>query len=640
MERTRVVESAKGRCECLTDGPERGGIRSGLEQVGSVNCSWQISDCQRRSPEESTSSTDREDRLRQGYPARSQLEPCFELSNTSPRATEPVAEQGRQPATMTAWSQTDCLAPYRVLEQMVLATAARYATRRGVESIEGFGVDEATPPRAFFVAGSRPEAEPPGADLDGLDRRGHSGLEHERVRTIRMLRILSVGPRRGEVSLEIRSIVPILVRIRPIRSNPPMSQLPPHLSSSGSEAPGSDRGAVDGTPASAARARVRTPPVADRVLILRLGAMGDVIRTLPAVGAIRSLYPGAHLSWLVEPASAGVVDASGLVDETLIFPRADLMEALREVDGLSFARGLGGFLRTLRQRRFELTVDFHGLLKSGLIARLSGAPVRLGFAAPAAREFSSLFANRIVALPTAPLSRFDRNAALVRALAPGVVIPERPLLKPSALAEARLTARLRASGRERGSGFALVHPGSSAGAHYKRYAPEAWASVAKHLSARGIEVWVAAGPNRHERNLSEQIVRLAEGAVILAPETRSFDDLLALQARAGVIIACDSGPLHAASLAGTPVVQLLGPTHPIENEPWRASPARRLHVPLACSPCRRGCADPACMRAIPSEAVADTARDLLASLGIAGPPAPGIRMTGPANGSTPGELLE
>lgn len=344
--------------------------------------------------------------------------------------------------------------------------------------------------------------------------------------------------------------------------------------------------------------------------------MGDVIRTLPAVAALRTLYPGAHLTWLVEPASAGVVDAAGLVDETLIFPRSGLVEDLREADALSFARRLGRFLAVLRQRRFELTLDFHGLLKSGVLARLSGAPRRLGYARPAARELSHLFATRLVYPSDPEGSRFDRNAALVRALAPHAVMPDRPLLAPSPLAQARLTARLRATGRERANGFVLIHPGSSPGARYKRYPPEAWLSVVRHLSQAGLEVWVAAGPNRHERNLCEDLVRRAEGALVLAPETRSFDDLLALQARAGVFVACDSGPLHAASLAGVPVVQLLGPTHPVQNQPWPESPSRRLHVPLACSPCRRGCADPACMRAIPAGSVADTVRELLSAQAV------------------------
>jgi heptosyltransferase-1 len=367
--------------------------------------------------------------------------------------------------------------------------------------------------------------------------------------------------------------------------------------------------------------------------------MGDVIRTLPSVAAIRSIYPGSHLTWLVEPASAGVVEAAGIVDETLVFPRRALMEAMNEADGLAVTRRLGVFLRTLRQRQFGLTLDFHGLFKTGLLARLSGAPLRFAFAPPTSREFSSLFANRLVPATRAELSRFDRNGALVRALDPQAVIPESPLLRPSDLASARLNARLRVTGRERATGFALIHPGSSAGAQHKRYAPDAWVAAAEKMAGDGIEVWVAAGPNRHERNLAEDIVQRASGSVVLAPETRSFDDLLALQARAGVFIACDSGPLHAASLGGIPVVQLLGPTHPTQNEPWRATASRRLYVPLPCSPCRRGCADPACMRVIPAESVAARARELLSRASDLGASRFDESQGGEAIGPTPGSAM-
>lgn len=352
------------------------------------------------------------------------------------------------------------------------------------------------------------------------------------------------------------------------------------------------------------------PPGADRILIIRLGALGDVVRTLPAVVALRSLYPGAHFTWLVEPGAAGVVDAVGIVDETLVFPRGQLVEFFQAADGLSFARMLIGIVRRLRDRRFDLVLDFHGLLKSGLLARLSGAPIRYGFGRNVAREFADRFVNRRVELVNPHVSRYDRNAALVEALAPDVKFPTRPFLQPSTLAVARLAARLRVSNRERAEGFVLIHPGSSPRARHKRYAPSAWGEVAERLAKEGIAVWIASGPSRHERNLVEEILRTSDGAAVSAPETRSFDDLLALMARASVFASCDSGPLHAASLVGVPVVQLLGPTDPIHNEPWRNTPSRRVHVPLPCSPCRRGCVAAPCMRAIPPVLVAEEIREL------------------------------
>jgi heptosyltransferase-1 len=341
------------------------------------------------------------------------------------------------------------------------------------------------------------------------------------------------------------------------------------------------------------------PPGADRILIIRLGALGDVVRTLPAALGLRSLYPGAHLTWLVEPGAAGVVDAAGIVDETMVFPRHELVEFLRGADGLSLLRKSIEVVRRLRDRRFDLVLDFHGILKSGLLARISGAPIRYGYGRSMTRESSSLFVNRHVDLEDAHVSRYDRNAALVEALSPTVKMPGRPFLHPSPLAVARLAARLRISRREDARGFVLIHPGSSPGARHKRYAPAAWGEIAQRLVGEGIEVWVASGPDRHERKLVEEVVRRSGGLALPAPETRSFDDLLALLGRASIFVSGDSGPLHAASLAGTPVLQLLGPTDPIHNEPWRSSPSRRVHVPLPCSPCRRGCAEAACMRAIP-----------------------------------------
>ncbi len=352
------------------------------------------------------------------------------------------------------------------------------------------------------------------------------------------------------------------------------------------------------------------PPAADRILIVRLGALGDVVRTLPSVAALRGLYPGAHLTWLVEPAAAGVVDAAGIVDETLIFPRRELSVFLRAADGLSFARMLIGVVRRLRERRFDLALDFHGILKSGILTRLSGAPLRYGFGRAASREFAHLFVNRRVELLASRVSRYDRNAALVRALARHASLPQAPFLEPSPLAVARLAARISHLDLATTERFVLIHPSSSPRARYKRYAPSAWGEVARRLSKEGFSVWIARGPGRHEKALVDEVLRASGGTAVQAPETRSFDDLLALMARASVFVSCDSGPLHVASLVGVPVVQLLGPTDPIHNESWRHSPSRRVHFPLPCSPCRSGCAEATCMRAIPPALVVAQIRDL------------------------------
>jgi ADP-heptose:LPS heptosyltransferase len=75
----------------------------------------------------------------------------------------------------------------------------------------------------------------------------------------------------------------------------------------------------------------------------------------------------------------------------------------------------------------------------------------------------------------------------------------------------------------------------------------------------------------------------------------------------------DTGPLHVASMVGTPVVQLLGPTDPIENAPWEHTPSRTVRVQIGCNPCRRGCAAALCMRVIDPDAVVGAARSVLAT---------------------------
>jgi len=351
-------------------------------------------------------------------------------------------------------------------------------------------------------------------------------------------------------------------------------------------------------------------PAAASILVIRLGAIGDVVRTLPAVSALRAGYPDARISWLVEPASSTVLHGQPWVDEVIVFPRAELMKLLRRGRLLGFERRLHDFRRELRSRRFECVVDFHSILKSGLLARASAAPQRIAYARPFGREGSWLFATDLAKLhlPSkgAKLSRFVRNLALVRFLG----IQEDPDPTPLRLipeAEKRAASLL---GEERP---VAIHPGTSDSTPYKRYTIEGYAAGARSL-ARDPQVpcIVTVGPARDDRAFAEAIVAASDGAARLAPETPSLADLAALFARCRLYIGSDTGPMHVSSLVGTPVIQLLGPTDPVENAPFEGTPSRTLRVPQPCSPCRRGCAEASCMKAISPEEVWKAACALLA----------------------------
>jgi ADP-heptose:LPS heptosyltransferase len=344
--------------------------------------------------------------------------------------------------------------------------------------------------------------------------------------------------------------------------------------------------------------------------VIRLGAVGDVVRTLPAVSSLRAAYPGSHIAWLVEPASSSLVEGQPWVDEVIVFPREILRERLRRSSLVSAGRIAGRFLAELRSRRFDLVLDFHAILKSGILARLSGAPRRVSYARPLAREGAFLFAGERARIEPTRISRFERNQGLVRFLG----IDARPDRRPLRVHPATLERTRKALGP--GPAPIAIHPGTSDATPYKRYTVAGYAALARALADRqGVSSVVTCGPARDDRALAAAIVEAAGGAARIAPETPSLPDLAALFSCSRLYVGGDTGPMHVASLVGTPVVQILGPTDPVENAPFPETPSRTVRVEIHCNPCRRGCAAATCMRVVPPDAVIDAACELLATTG-------------------------
>jgi ADP-heptose:LPS heptosyltransferase len=309
------------------------------------------------------------------------------------------------------------------------------------------------------------------------------------------------------------------------------------------------------------------------VAVLRLSAMGDILRTLPPVRLLRRSLPEARIFWIAEDRWAGVLEGHPDLNGVLAVPRKRWSAALSSpLRWPSLPASVAAFRRELRSWRAGLLLDFHGNLRSGWIGSLSGAPVRLGYAGHQQKEGNRWFTTHRVASASRRTPRMERNLSLVAAL--GIDVSDLP---PAALPLERRgrdeARRIREElGLEPGR-FAVVSPGASPAQLYKAPPAELLAAACRRLERRGLAPLVVWGPGEEE--LARRTVERSGDGTIYAPPT-SLAALAALTGEARLFVGGDSGPLHIACAVGCPVVGVYGPTDPRVNQPWGV-PYRVVH---------------------------------------------------------------
>jgi heptosyltransferase I len=334
-----------------------------------------------------------------------------------------------------------------------------------------------------------------------------------------------------------------------------------------------------------------------RILIVRLSAIGDVLVTTPVTRAIRKRYPDAHVTWLVEPKAADILSGNPYVDEVLVF---------RRPRGPAIVPAVLRLMPHLHRRRFDWALDFQGLLRSAVVARLSGAR-RVAGLLPT-REGCRLFYDQTVLVPPDEESARQRCLSLLRVL--GIESTDRRLVLEVREPELDAAAQaLKAAGLRRRERYACLVPGTTW--KQKHWPEEHWARLCRELSSRlGVTpVWLG-GPG--ERSL---VARLREAggtrSINLAGRT-SLKSAAAVLQGAELTVAVDTALMHASVAVETPTVGLFGASG------WPAYGDYErfllLREPLACSPCmhRPTChgAYP-CMQSLTPERVVQGALRLL-----------------------------
>jgi heptosyltransferase-1 len=311
------------------------------------------------------------------------------------------------------------------------------------------------------------------------------------------------------------------------------------------------------------------------ILVVRLGAMGDIIHALPAVASLKHSFPGSQVTWAVEPRWAALLEGNAFVDRVLLLDRNN-------------RGGLARAWRALRAQRFDFAVDFQGLIKSALVACVARTERIYGLAPSLVREpLAALFySDKVMARA---VHRVDRNLELAASAGASTALHSFPM--PAGRAEGSLPA----------GGFVLASPLSGWSA--KQWPLEYYARLAGRLRRDTGVPLVLNGPP----SAREALAGVADAMVHLS----SIEGLIDATRRAAAVVGVDSGPLHVAAALGKPGVAIYGPTDPAQTGPYGASFVVLRSSGAVTSYKRRNEID-ASMRAIAPDAVFDALERQLA----------------------------
>jgi heptosyltransferase-1 len=306
-----------------------------------------------------------------------------------------------------------------------------------------------------------------------------------------------------------------------------------------------------------------------RVLIVRIGAMGDVLHAMPAVAALRTQHPDWQIGWAIEPVWGELLQAetethdaawrfSGrdarrpLVD---LWSQVPTREWKRRPLSLSTLQDITELRRELRRDDYDVCVDMQGLIRSAMVGRMAGTRVFAGAAEPRERPAAWFYKQKV---RLSAIHVVEQGCELLGAAVGETLRPAKVTLPVDPAAEQWCDALLAGVGER----FVLVSPAAGWGA--KQWPAERYGAVAAALARAGFRTLVNAASS--EDAVGKRVVETSEGAAMLVP--CSVGQMIALVRRASVVIAGDTGPLHLAAALERPVIGLFGPTDPARNGPY------------------------------------------------------------------------
>lgn len=342
-----------------------------------------------------------------------------------------------------------------------------------------------------------------------------------------------------------------------------------------------------------------------RILIVRSSAIGDVVFASALPGAIRRAHPDAHIAWLVEPGIHELLLADPDIDEVITWPKAEWVKLWKSGRRLELLGRVRALRRDLHAHRFDIALDLQGLLKSGFLTWLSGAPRRVGLGS---KEGSQLLMSEVISRggEKARIGSEYKYLAEQLGFDAGDFLPT---LKVSPEAEACVLGKLAAHALAPG-GYAVLAPFTTR--PQKHWFEDAWQALAPQLiAATGLVPVILGGPADAEA--AARIAAADPRIVNLAGQTR-LPEAVAAIANAALLIGVDTGLTHMGTALARPTVTIFGSTGPYTNTGRPTGSV--IWLGLECSPCRRRptCGGKfTCLRDITPAMVLERARAMLAA---------------------------
>jgi len=321
------------------------------------------------------------------------------------------------------------------------------------------------------------------------------------------------------------------------------------------------------------------------ILIVKLSAIGDVIHTMPALVALRRHYPQAHISWLVEEAGAELLDGHPALDRLIVWRRRQFQTDFRQLRGFNAGRAFCDVVKQVRDRRYDLVIDFQALLKSAMWVFLADGRRKVGFGRGMQHsEGSYLVLNERIPPVSMEVHALERGLILLEKIGvPRGVLEYRFPHNPQA--EHDVKGILTEAGASRRAPLVVIHP--MARWRTKLWYNDRFAALADALHEHGIVTVLSGGPA--DTAALDEIAARMKTRCIRFDGRGGLQHLAALCRRAAVVVSTDTGPMHLAAAVGTPVVALFGPTAPNRTGPYGAE-HHVVRSPVPCSPCfKRRC---------------------------------------------------